>query len=59
MGQTRQDIEKRFSASSKGVENEAFPVNIWHLKFSFLSFAKFDVSSVSMMSGLGVINVTQ
>ena len=66
--QTRQDIEKRFSVSFKGVENEAFLIKIWNLKFSFLSFAKIaifakkmknNVLSFLLMIGLCVINGTQ
>ena len=61
-------LENEFSISLKGVKNEAFPVKIWHLKFSFLSFAKFaifakisknHVLSFLMMSDLCVINGTQ
>ena len=47
VAQTRQDIEKRFSASLKGVENEAhYPSKISHLKFSFLSLAKCAIFSI-------------
>ena len=65
MAQTRQDIEKRFSASFRGIKNEVFPVKIWHLKFSFSSFAEFTifakisknhVLSFLLMSGLYVVN---
>ena len=44
--QTRQDIEKRFSVFLKGVENEAFPIKNWHLKFSYLSFAEFAIFAI-------------
>ena len=43
MAKTIQDIEKRFSASLNEVDNETFPVRNWHLKISFLSFAKFAI----------------
>ena len=80
MAQTKQDIiEKRvsaslkvettdFNSSSKVVENKAFQLKKWHLKFSFLSFAQFaffaKFSNKScllflLMSGLCVINGTQ
>ena len=35
--------QTRYWKSLKGFENEAFPVKIWHLKCSFLSFAKFAI----------------
>ena len=39
MAQTRQDIEKRFSASFKGIKNEAFPVkNLAFKMFIFIHF---------------------
>ena len=41
VAQARQAVEKRVSAYLKGVENEVFSVKKMHLKFSFLSFAKF------------------
>ena len=41
MAETRQDFEKRFSASRKGVENEAFPIKILAFKiFIFTVFKK-------------------
>ena len=68
MAEIRQDFEKWFSVSRKGVKNEAFPIKILHLKFSFLlfskitSFAKFSknhVLSFLLMSGLCAINSVQ
>ena len=66
MAQTRQDIEKRFSASFKGIKNEAFPVKnlaykifIFHpLKISpFLpKFQKNNILSFLLISGLCVVN---
>ena len=41
MVQSREDIGIRFSVSLQVVENAAFPIKNWHLKLSFLSFAKF------------------
>ena len=38
MAQTRQNIEKRFSASLKGVQNEALPVKNLAFKIFILSF---------------------
>ena len=67
MVQTRQDIEKRLSASFKGTKTEAFPVKKLDLKFSFSSFSKFTifakisinhVLSFLLMSGLSVVNGT-
>ena len=69
MAQTRQDIDKGFSASLKGVKNEAFPVKILAFKiFSFIIgkiryfyqiFKTNQVLSFLSMSGLCVINGTQ
>ena len=39
-GDTSQDIEKRFSASFQGVENQTFPIKNLALKIYILSFAK-------------------
>ena len=67
MVQTRQDIEKRLSASFKGIKTEAFPVKNLDLNFSFSSFSKFTifakisknhVLSFLLMSGLSVVNGT-
>ena len=43
VAQTRQDVEKRFSASLKESKMKRFQSKIWHLKFSFSSFAKFAI----------------
>ena len=40
MAQTRQDIEKRFSASLKGVENEVIPVKNLALKIFIFILCK-------------------
>ena len=68
MAQTTQDIKKkRFSASFKGIKNEAFPVKTLAFKISFSYFAKFaifakiskkHVLSFLLMSGLCVVNGT-
>ena len=68
MAEIRQDFEKWFSVSRKWVKNEAFPIKICLLKFSFLLFfkitifAKFSknhVLSFLLMSGLCAINSIQ
>ena len=68
MAEIRQDFENWFSVSRKGVENEAFPIKFWHLKFSFLLFSKITifakfskshVLSFLLMSGLCAINSIQ
>ena len=41
MAQTRQDIEKRFFASFKGIKNEAFPVK--NLAFKIFIFILFKI----------------
>ena len=46
VAQTRQDIEKRVSASLKEIENKVFLSKIWHLNFLYLSFAKFTIFAI-------------
>ena len=67
VAQTRQDIEKRFSVSFKGIKMKRFLSKICHLEFSFSSFAKFaifakisknHVLSFLLMSGLCVFKGT-
>ena len=66
--QTRQDIEKRFSASYKGAENKAFSIKNLVFKMFVLSFEKFAIFakkikiifiSFLLMSDLCVINGSQ
>ena len=40
-GETRQDIEKRFSVSLKGVENQAFPVKNLALRIFIFNLCHF------------------
>ena len=67
MAQTRQDIEKRFSAYFKGIKNEAFLVINLAFKIFISSFAKFAIFakisknhflSFLLMSGHCVVNGT-
>ena len=67
LAQTRKDIEKRFLPLLRESEMKRFQSKIWHLKFSFSSFAKFaifakiskiHVLSFLLMSGLCVVNST-
>ena len=68
MVKIRQDFEKLVSVSRYGAKNEAFPIKVWHLKFSFLLFSKIaifakfsknHVLSFLLMSGLCAINSIQ
>ena len=65
MAEIRQDFEKCFSVSWKGVKNEAFPIKILAFKilifiaFQFTIFVKFSknhVLSFLLMSGICAIN---
>ena len=68
MAEIRQDFEKWFSISRKGVKNEQFPLKFWHLNFLFLLFSKITifanfsknhVLSFLLMPGLCAINSMQ
>ena len=68
MAEIRQDFEKWFSVSKKGIKNEAFPIKMLAFKiFIFIvfqnhHFAKFSnnhVLSFLLMSGLCAINSIQ
>ena len=67
VAQTRQDIEKRFSAYFKGIKNEAFPVkNLAFKNFIFIlckftifaKISKYHVLSFLLMSSLCVVICT-